>query len=162
MKLKLRRFFLPVALLLTLPAGAKPSKPTPKQELQAIYNKINAAARKDVDAVFDYNSDEYVTIDRKGHTHDASEGRQEFSDAMAVIDSIKAVTVIQSFTGTDTEATVTVKDHGVIRAANNLNGRAIKLTVSDVARDHWVFTADGWRRTRTRILSGKDVFSKNF
>jgi len=154
-----------LALCLVLPAVAKPSAPAPaaRRELQAIYNKINAAAmQKDVDGFYFYDSDDYTLIDTKGHVHEPSEERQEFEQALEIVDSVQAASVIQNFTGTDTEATVTVKEHMVARLANNANGRAVKITAGDVARDHWVKTADGWRRTRTRILSGRNAFQKNF
>ena len=162
---------IPLALWLALPAASKPAAPsktaaaTPpaRREIQAIYNQINAAAmRKDVDGVYDFNSDDYTVIDNKGHAHEPSEWRQEFEQGLEVVDSLKAVSVIQSFVGTDAEATVMVKEHMIARIANNANGRAVKLTGDDVAREHWVKTADGWRRTRTRILSGKNAFQKNF
>ena len=158
------RYILLPALLLTLPAAAKPGKaPTPKQELQAIYNKINAAiARKDGDGYYDYNADDYTIIDKKGYVHDASEGRQEMIDALQMVDTIKAVSVIQSCTGTDTEATVIVKEHYVVAAANSVNGRAVRATFDDVARDYWTFTEDGWRRLRSRTLTAKGSFHKNF
>ncbi len=156
---------LPFALCLALPAASKPAAPVPsaRREIQAIYNRVNAAVmQKDVDGAYDFDSDDYTVIDTKGHVHESSEWRQEFEQALEEVDSIKAVSVIQSFTGTGDEATVTVKEHMVARIANNANGRAVKITVGDVARDHWVKTADGWRRTRTRILSGKGAFQKNF
>lgn len=163
-KLKLRHLFLPAVLLLTLPTSAKPGKaPAPKQELQAIYNKINAAiARKDGDGYYDYNSDDYTIIDKKGNVHDASEGRQEMIDALQMVDTIKAVSVIQTFTGTDTAATVSVKEHYIVAAANSVNGRAVRLTFDDVSRDYWTYTEDGWRRMRSRVLTAKGTFHKNF
>jgi|GEM_PF-2156460 len=148
-----------------LPAGAKPSAPvsTAQREIQAIYNKINAAAmQKDVDSVYAYDSDDYTLIDKKGHVHEPSEGRQEMEQGMEVADSIMATTVIQSFIGTDTEATMTIKEHAVVRIGNTTTGRAAKITADDTAREHWVKTADGWQRTRTRILSGRNAFQKNF
>ena len=154
-----------LALCFVLPAGAKPSAPvsTAQREIQAIYNKINAAAmQKDVDSVYAYDSDDYTLIDKKGHVHEPSEGRQEMEQGMEVLDSMTAITVIQSFTGTDAEATVTIKEHAVVRIGNTTTGRAVKLTADDTAREHWVKTAEGWRRTRTRILSGRNAFQKNF
>jgi len=123
--LKMKHFVVPLVLLLTLPATARPNKiPKPKQEIQAIYNKINAViARKDGDGYYDYNSDDYTIIDKKGNVHDASEGRQEMIDALQMVDTIKAVSVVQTFTGTDTEATVTVREHYLVAAANRLASR---------------------------------------
>ena len=155
----------PFALYLAPPAASKPAAPSPtaRREIQAIYNKINAAVmQKNVDGAYDFDSDDYTIIDNKGHVHEASEGRQEMEQGMEVADSIKATSVIQSFVGTDAEATVTVKDHIVVRIANNANGRAVKISADDIAREHWVKMADGWRRNRTRILSGKNAFQKNF
>ncbi len=68
----------PLALCLALPAAAKPAAPAPpaRREIQAIYNKINAAAmQKDVDGVYAFNSDDYTMIDTKGHVHEPSEER---------------------------------------------------------------------------------------
>jgi len=153
------------ALCLVLPAAAKPAPKAPptRAALQALYNKMNAAAiQKNVDGVYEFDSDDYTVIDQKGHVHEPSEGRQELEQALEVMDSVKAVTVIQSFAGTDAEATVTVKEHVVARVGNTTTGRAIKVTADDVSRDHWVKTEDGWRRNRTRILSGKNALHKNF
>lgn len=153
------------AVCFTLPAAAKPvaKAPPARGEIQAIYNKINAAAmQKNVDGVYDFDSDDYTVIDQKGRVHEASEGRQDLEQALEVADSVKATTVIQSFTGTDTEATVTIKDHVALSVANAATRRAVKITVDDTAREHWVKTEDGWRRNRTRILSGKNALHKNF
>lgn len=155
----------PLALCLAPPAVASPAPKAPdaRREIQAIYNKINAAAmQKDVDGVYAFDSDDYMLIDKKGHTHEPSEGRQEMEQAMEFLDSIKAASAIQSFTGTDSEATVTIKEHVAVRVGNTTTGRAARFTSDDTAREHWVKTADGWRRTRTRILSGKNAFQKNF
>ena len=155
----------PLTLCLAPPATSKPAAPVPsaRRELQAIYNKIDAAAmRKDVDGVYDFDGDDYTVIDTKGHAHEPSEWRQDFEQALEFVDSVKAVSVIQSFEGTDTEATVTVKEHIVARVGNTTTHRTAKVTTDDVAREHWVKTADGWRRTRTRILSGKRGLQKNF
>lgn len=154
-----------LTLCLALPAAAKPAPKVPpaRAAIQAIYNKINAAAmEKNVDGVYDFDSDDYTFIDQKGHVREASEGRQELEQALEVIDSLKAVSVIQSFAGTDTEATVTVKEHVTARVGNTTTGRALKIISDDVARDHWIKTDDGWRRNRTRILSGKNALQKNF
>lgn len=169
--LKHAGLMLPFALILAASASGKPHSPVrhaaagppARRELQAIYNKMNAEAmQRNADALYDYNSEDYTEIDTKGHVHDAADGRQELSEVLGAVDSIKAVTTIEGFTGTDTEATVTIKDHAVIGMRNNANGRAIKLTVNDTARDHWIKTDDGWRRTRTRVLSGRNAFKKNF
>ncbi len=156
------RLFLPLALLLAIPASGKPA-PTARQELQALYNKINAAAaNKDVDGIYAYNDDDFIFIDKKGHSHDGSEGRQELEKGLEFVDSIKGITKIQTFSGTDTEATVTVKDHDVATVANGVTGRAIKVTADTVSRDYWTYTADGWKRKRSRILSETGKFHKNF
>lgn len=157
-------------LLLAASASARPvshksaaKTPLARRELQTIYNKMNAEAmQRNADALYDYNSDDYVLMDSKGRVHDAAEGRQDLSAVLDQVDSIKAITTIEGFSGTNTEATVTIKDHAVIGLANNANGRAIKFTFNDTARDHWIKTAEGWRRTRTRILSGKNAYQKNF
>ncbi len=169
-----------LVLLLTSSLSAKPAshKPAPhkpashapvsksppaRRELQAIYNKMNAEAmQRNADALYDYNSDDYVLMDAKGRVYDAAEGRQDLTAVLDQVDSIRAVTTIEGFSGTDTEATVTIKDRAVIGLANNANGRAIKFTFNDTARDHWIKTEEGWRRTRTRILTGKNAYQKNF
>ena len=156
---------LSLALCSALSAAAKPAPKAmdARRELQAIYNRMNAdAMQKNVDGVYAFDSDDYTLIDQKGHVRDASEGRQELEQALEVLDSLKAVSVIQSFSGTTGEATVTVKDHVVARMANTTTGRAVKFTADDVSRDHWVKTEEGWRRTRTRILSGNNALHKNF
>ena len=154
-------------LLLAVPTAAKPgaakSAPSPRREIQAIYNKIDAAARtKDVDGMYAYDADEVTVIDRKGRVHDSSEGRQELADALELIDSVQAATAIQSFTGTATDATVVIKEHYVLKIANNATGRAARFNADDLIREHWTYTENGWRRTRVRYLSGKNALHKNF
>ena len=151
-----------LTLLFVLPALGKPA-PTPQQELQALYNKINAAAaNKDVDGIYAYDDDDFVFIDKKGHAHDGSEGRQELEEDLDIMDSLKSVSKIVTFSGTDTEATVTVKDHAVATVANGVTGRAIKVTADTLSRDYWTYTADGWKRKRSRVLSETGKLHKNF
>ena len=154
-----------LALCFALSAAAKPAPKAmdAQRELQVIYNKINAAAmQKDVDGVYAFNTDDYTEIDKKGHVHEVSEDRQEMEQGMEMVDSITATSIIQSFTGTGTEATVTIKEHAVVRIANTTTGRAVKFTADDTARDHWIKTEEGWKRNRTRFLSGKNALHKNF
>lgn len=155
---------LALAVCLGHPADAAPGKTsTTQQQLQAIYNKINAAAaQKNVDGVFDYDAPDHTTTDQKGHVHEASDGRQELQDAMDIMDSVKGTTTIKSITSTDTDATVVVKDHYIFTISNRSTGRTAKVVGDDVSRDYWVKTDDGWRRKKTRILSGKTGLRKNF
>ncbi len=168
-------FFQPrhgLLLTLLLPASAsakpvshKPAAKTPpaRRELQAIYNHMNTeAAQRNVDGLYEYDSDDYTLIGIKGQTEDPSQARQDLEQVLDKADTIRAVTSITGFSGTDTEATVTVKDHVVIGFANNANGRAIKFNFNDTSRDHWVKTEGKWQRTRTRVLSGKNGYKKNF
>ena len=160
-----KRLFLPFALLLAIPASGKPAPtgPSPQRELQALYNKINAsAANKDVDGVYAYNDDDYTLIDKKGRVHGGSDGRQELEKAFEIVDSMKGISKIQTFSGSDTEATVTIKDHDVATVANGVTGHAIKVTANMLSRDYWTYTADGWRRKRTRILTETGTFHRNF
>ena len=163
-----------ILLLLTLflpasasakPVSHQPAARTPpaRRELQAIYNHMNAEAmQRNVDGLYEYDSDDYAIFDTKGHAEDPAQGRQALETVLDKVDTIRAVSVIQGFTGTETEATVTLKDHYQLGMANQTTGRALKFVSDDTARDHWVKTEDGWRRTRTRILSGSHTLKKNF
>lgn len=147
------------------PVSHKPAAKTPlaRRELQAIYNHMNAeAAHRNVDGLYEYNSEDYTLLGTKGQTEDPAQARQDLEQVLDKADTVQAVTSITGFSGTDTEATVTVKDHVVIGFANNANGRAIKFSFNDTSRDHWVKTEGKWRRTRTRILSGSHTQKKNF
>ena len=146
------------------PAGAAPKKAsTTQHELQGIYNKINeAVAQKNVDGVFDYDTPDHTTTDKKGHVHEASDGRQELQDVMNLMDTAKSTSTIKSITSTDTDATVVVKDHFIFVISNRSTGRTAKIVGEDVSRDYWVRTDEGWRRKKTRILSGKTGLRKNF
>jgi len=164
MLLRISVFFLLLSGCLGLPAEAAPGKtPTTQQQLQAIYNKINAAAaQKNVDGVFDYDSLDHTTTDIKGHVHEASDGRQELQNVMDMMDSVKSTTTIKSITSTETDATVVVKDHFIFTISNRSTGRTAKIVGDDVSRDYWVKTDEGWRRKKTRILSGRTGLRKNF
>lgn len=153
-----------LALCLTLPAAAQPNTaPSARREIQAVYNKIDAAlARKDIDTALDYDADDCEFYNRKGHLMEAGGGRQELEDLAEKVDTIQETTKILSFTGTSTEATVTVKTHTVAGASNRINGRAAKGIFDEVARDYWVKTDDGWRRKRSRVLQSRGALHKNF
>lgn len=161
--LRISVFFL-FSICLGLPAGAAPGQaPTTQQQLQAIYNKINAAAaQKNVDGVFDYDSADHTTTDIKGRIHEASDGRQELQNVMDTMDTVKSTTIIRSITSTETDATVVVKDHFIFTISNRSTGRTAKIVGDDVSRDYWLKTDEGWRRKKTRILSGKTGVRKNF
>lgn len=153
-----------LALCFILPAAARPNAaPAARREIQAAYNKIDAAlARKDIDSALDYDADDCEFYDRKGRLMEAGGGRQELEDLAEKVDTIQETTKILSFTGTSAEATVTVKTHTVAGASNRINGRAAKGVFDAVARDYWVKTDDGWRRKRSRILQSKGALHKNF
>ena len=143
----------------TRPAAA----PSTRREIQAIYNKIDAAlARKDIDTASDYDADDCQFYDRKGHLREEGSGRQALEDLAEELDTIHETTKILSFTGTATEATVTVKSHATAGASNRINGRAIKAVFDEVSRDYWVKTDDGWRRKRSRLIQGHGALHKNF
>lgn len=159
-------FVLFLALMVSLgpSVGAASDKvPTTQQELQGIYNKINeAVAQKNVDGVFDYDTPDHTTTDKKGHVYEASDGRQELQDIMNLMDTAKSTSIIKSITSTDTDATVVVKDHFMFIISNRSTRRTAKFFGDDVSRDYWVKTDEGWRRKKTRILSGKTGLRKNF
>ena len=169
MQTNLRRALIAAFLLWpAVPAGAGPSSaktaaPPAQREIQAIYNKIDAAlARKDVDTIADFNTDDCVFYDVKGRLLSSDGGRQELVDLLEDIDTFQRTAVITSFSGTDTEATVTVKDHTLQETKNNINGRAIRLVTDEVFREYWVKTDDGWKRKRSREIKSKIALHKNF
>ena len=148
-----------------LPSAAKPAAPMPpaRREIQAIYHQIDAALdRKDIDTVCDYDAEDCEYFNKKGRRLDTGGGRQALVDLLEKVDSVKRTTTITSFTATDTDATVTVKDHVVVSAANTVTGRAIRAASDEVFRDYWVKTDDGWKRKRTREIKGTATLHKNF
>ena len=145
------------------PGAAKAAVPPARREIQAIYNKIDAAIdQKDVDTAFDYDADDCKYYDKKGRLLEEGSRRQEVVDMLDQVDTVKEITVITSFTGSDTEATVTAKTHVVLIASNNANGRAIKIAFDDISRDYWVKSDDGWKRKRSREIKNKVALHKNF
>jgi hypothetical protein len=155
---------LALAVCLAPSAGAASDKvPTTQQELQGIYNKINeAVAQKNVDGVFDYDTPDHTITDKKGHVYEASDGRQELQDMMNLVDTAKSTSIIKSIASTDTDATVVVKDHFIFMISNRPTGRTAKIVGEGVSRDYWMKTDEGWRRKKTRILSGKTGLRKNY
>ena len=151
-----------------VPAGAGPGAATPaaasaRRDLQAIYRRIDAAIdRKDVDTAFDYDDDDCQYYNKKGQLMEEGSGRQEVVDLLDKVDTVKETTVITSFAGSDTDATVTTKDHVVLAVTNNINGRAAKISFDDISRDYWVKTDDGWKRKRSREIKSKFALHKNF
>jgi hypothetical protein len=165
----LRRFFVvALAMICLTPSSAsKPisARPVPiaQREIQAIYSKIDAAlAQKNVDTVYDYNTDDCEFYDIKGHLLDSEGGRQELVELLNNIDIFQRTAIIISFTGSDREATVIVKEHTLQTVSNNINGRAIKLVADDLFREYWVKTDDGWQRKRSREIKSKDMLHRNF
>ena len=145
------------------PSTAKAAAPPARREIQAIYTKIDAAIdQKNVDTAFDYDADDCQYYDKKGRLLEEGSGRQEVVDLLDKVDTVKENTVMTSFTGSDTEATVTAKTHVVLFASNNANGRAIKLAFDDISRDYWVKTGDDWKRKRSREIKNKVALHKNF
>lgn len=154
-----------IAFALILPAAAKPAAapPAARREIQAIYNKIDAAlSRKDVDTVADYDAEDCEYFNKRGRRLDAGSGRQALIDLLDNVDSVKRTTTITSFTATDADATVMVRDHVVSAAANRITGRAVRVVSEEVFRDYWVKTDDGWKRKRTREIKGTAALHKNF
>ena len=145
------------------PGAAQTAAPSARHEIQAIYSKIDAAIdRKDVDTAFDYDADDCEYYNKKGHLLEEGSGRQEVVDLLDKVDTVRETTIITSFTGSDADAIVTAKTHVVLAAANNANGRAIKVALDEVSRDYWVKTGDGWKRKRSREIKGKVALHKNF
>ncbi len=137
--------------------------PAARREIQAIYSKIDAALdQKDVDTAFDYDTDDCQYYDKKGRLFNEGGGRQEVVDILDKADTVKETTIITSFAGSDTDATVTVKTHIVLSVSNSINGRAAKVAVDDISRDYWVKTDEGWKRKRSREIKAKVALHKNF
>jgi hypothetical protein len=153
-----------LALGLAIPAAAGPSAaPSARRQIQAIYRKIDLAIdQKDADTAFDYDADDCQYYDKKGHLLAEGSGRQEAVDVLDTVNTAKETTVITSFTGSDTDATVTTKGHVVLSLSNNINGRAAKISFDDISRDYWVKTDDGWKRKRSREIKGSFAVHKNF
>lgn len=150
-----RLFFVPLALLCLVPAAvhADPAGAA-RKAIQAQYDKANAAAaRRDVDAVFAIQTPDYVHIDKQGRTHTAAEARQQFAQIVAAAKTIKAVTRIQTFKLDKTGATVTIAERADIYLLNPQTGKLSHLLITDMARDLWVKTANGWKQKRTKELS---------
>lgn len=145
------------------PAAAKAVVPSARREIQAIYHEIDAAIdQKNADTAFDYDADDCEYYDKKGNLLAEGSGRQEAVDVLDKVDTAHETTVITSFTGSDTDATVTTKGHVVLSLSNNINGRAAKISFDDISRDYWVKTDDGWKRKRSRELKGSFAIHKNF
>ncbi len=145
------------------PSAARAAAPSARREIQAIYSKIDAAIdRKDVDTAFDYDADDCQYYNKQGRLMEEGSGRQEVIDLLDKVDTVKETTVITSFAGSDADAVVTSKAHIVLAAANNANGRAIKVALDEISRDYWVKTDDGWKRKRSREIKGKAAVHKNF
>ena len=151
--------FATLLLCLSFSATAKPqAKPIPQaqREIQAVYNQIDAAlGRKDVDTAFDFNTEDSEFYDKNGHPQDVADARQEAIQLLADIDTYKRKSVIVSFSGGDTDATVTVRYHSYQTVANAISGRSAQVVTDESYRDYWVKTDDGWRRKRSRSLSIK-------
>ena len=83
-------------------------------------------------------------------------------DLLDKVDTLKRTTVITLFTGSETDATATVKQHVIITVANTVTGRAVRGVSDVVYRDYWVKMDDGWKRKRSRVLKGSVAIHKNF
>ena len=106
-----------------------------------------------MDTAFDFNTEESEFYDKNGHAQDVADARQELVQLLADLDTYKRKSVIVSFSGGDTDATVTVRYHSYQTVANAVSGRSAQVTTDESYRDYWVKTDDGWRRKRSRSLS---------
>lgn len=162
------RYFLPlVAVPLCLGAWcASPTMAdTPAQarsQIQAIYNKQNAAAaRKDVNGVLSNLAPNFQAISKNGQKLDVARQRQALTQAFAMAQSVHGTTVIQKLRLQGNKAIVTVKDNSslVFVNPNAPNARPAKFSAEEVAEDTWVKTGNRWLQERSVALSEKQLLN---
>ena len=157
--MQMRHTFVGMGLMAALMGGgllaaqADPARAA-RAALQAIYQKQDAAySRLDPDAaLIDYAPD-YVDIDANGTRAGLAETRRAQREAFADMTAFHAQTTIQSMTVVGDVATVHVMDNDVATETDASSPQPLHWTIYLTGVDTWKKTAQGWRLTRSQLVS---------
>ena len=150
------RVFLGAVLLLAaaLPASAADTAAV-QRALQADYSSRDAAfGRRDIGATLTYYAPDFVGISSTGKAHNLKEERLDFLKTFALpIRSSVTRSTIQKLTLAGSEATVTLRRHGILVLVNPQTQGSDVLTLDGVFSDLWVKRPAGWRLTREQAVT---------
>lgn len=159
-----RYLALPAVVLLF--AGSAPSlradsSADARKAIAAAYAKMNAAAaKKDADGIFALHTEDYTETDVKGKKHTIAELKQQLPQIFRLAKSIKANTVIDSFSLKGSKAVVVNHDHSQIVLQNPQNPeQTATLVVDSKSEDTWVKGPKGWQQKLSKSLSAHQTLN---
>ena len=156
MRLFMRLLLIGAVLALGAPAFAADAAAVQKT-LQADYTRRDDAfGRRDINATLVQYAPDFIGVSSTGKPHDLREERLDFLKTFALpIRSSVTKSTIQRVTlaGAGSEATVTLRRHGILILVNPQTRGSDVLTLDGVFTDLWVKHAAGWLLTREQALS---------
>src|SRR5579859_1425901 len=134
------------ALLLATYVGADPTSEA-RKAIAALYVKTAVAySRKDFDGADAYDTADSITIDTKGKRFTLAQQRQMVQRVLPLIQDMKETYTIQKIRLSGKTSLVTVSGYNSMMLVNPRTHVANTLVISDVQRDTWIKTPQGWRR----------------
>ena len=154
------RILLAGAALLVM-SGSAALADTPAQArkaIETIYAKEQAAlGRKDIDAVFAYQTPDYVAITKAGKRIPREQanavGRQ-----IGMMKTVKAQSRIISFALKGDTATARAKNHLFITTTNPQTNQPLTVTIEGVEEDTWVKRGGKWLLKQSKEITRTQKF----
>lgn len=129
-----------------------------RQAIQAAYNRQNAAlARKDASGALAYIAPDFVGTSLKGEHFGLAERQQGMPRMLALFQSIKATTVVETISMKGRVASVQVRRTDAMSMTNPQTHKLMQGVVEQHIIDTWVKGAGGWLLERSRQLSTRRV-----
>lgn len=145
-----------LALLTASSSAAGDATSDAKKQIQAAYNRENAAAaRKDAAGVLANLTSDYKSVSAGGQSVTAKTLRERLPVIFANAISIKGKSTITKLTLKGNQADVQVKEHGVLTLMNRQTRKPSKLEIHDVSQTLWLKTKSGWKKKQSRTISSK-------
>jgi ketosteroid isomerase-like protein len=164
-----RRFFCSIALA-SLLAGATLSKgfadatADAKKQIQAEYNKIDAAAaKKDVKGMTASMTSDFVDTNEKGEKTALKDLREKMGQVLAMTKSLKIKTTVEKVTLKGSTATASVKQTADISQLPPNVKTPVKMHSDETLTSVWVKSGAGWKikssktNTSKQTLDGKPM-----
>lgn len=150
----------PIVLLLSLlactVAASADKTADAKKAIQAAYNAENAAAaRKDLKGIFASYAPDYVEVSQTGRTTTLTEEKTKARQALSLVKSAKANSVIQKIKLKGKQAVVSVKEHNELVVDNPRTGQPAKMVIDSVSEDTWTKSGKSRLKKRSKTISEK-------
>lgn len=131
-----------------------------KKEIQALYDKMDAAAaKKDVKGMTASLDPNYVAVSASGQKMTLQQMKGQMTQLMAMLKEIKTKTVIQKITLKGKTATVNSKQSLTSTGTNPQSQQPMKIEVQDTSTNTWVKSGATWKLKETKSLSTKQFLN---